>query len=268
MNEDLRGQTVYDVIISGGEPLILSNEKLGNLLEELGKARNLRILRICTGTLFLGLPMRIDDELVDILDQFSNETGVRVTIQAHLACHEQIVPESVIAVSRLRKRGINIYTQVPIKEGINFFADDLHRTVKELALLGKKQVAIGVEPYMFIVDMHPSTNAFYVPIEPLICVWGALVESHDYPGLERPRTLSILFEGGNIILSGNTMLAMTKAVDKDRGIVTYRIPRVGPDQSNRPSIAEVFEYSEPLGPHNENPDSLGLLRERWLALRY
>jgi L-lysine 2,3-aminomutase len=268
LNSDPRGRSVYDVIVSGGEPLILSNEKLKAFLGELRGAKNLRILRICTGTLFLGLPMRIDDELVEILDHFSSETGVRVTIQAHLACHEQIVAESVIAVSRLRKRGINIYSQVPIKEGINFFVSDLRRTVNELALLGKKQVAIGVEPYMFIVDMHPSTNAFYVPIEPLICVWGALVESHDYPGLERPRTLSILFEGGNIILSGNTMLAMTKAVDKDRGIVTYRIPRVGPDQSNRPSIAEVFEYSEPLGPHNENPDSLGLLRERWLALRY
>jgi hypothetical protein len=98
-------------------------------------------------------------------------------------------------------------------------------------------------------------------------VWGALVESHDHPGLERPRTLSILFERGNIILSGNTLLAMEKIVDRDAGIVTYRIPRVGPNNSGLPDIAEVFEYQEALGRHNEDPHSLHHLQKRWSALR-
>lgn len=263
MNDDPRGREVYDVIISGGEPLILSDEKLESLLAILEGAKNLRILRICTGTLFLGLPVRINERLADILDDFSRRTGVRVTIQAHLASHEQITAESVIAISKLRKRGINIYSQVPIKEGINFFVDDLERSVNELAELGRKQVGVGVEPYMLIVDMHPSTNAFYVPIEPLIAVWGALVESHDHPGLERPRTLSILFDKGNIILSGNTLLAMEKKVDREGKVVTYRIPRIGPGSSYTGEVAEVFEYSEPLNHLNEDPDSLKKLRSRW-----
>ncbi len=263
MNDDPRGREVYDVIISGGEPLILSDEKIESLLAILEGAKNLRVLRICTGTLFLGLPMRINERLADIIDDFSRRTGVRVTIQAHLASHEQITPESVIAISKLRRRGINVYSQVPIKEGINFFVDDLERSVKELAELGRKQVCVGVEPYMLIVDMHPSTNAFYVPIEPLMAVWGALVESHDHPGLERPRTLSILFDKGNIILSGNTLLAMEKRVDREAEMVTYRIPRIGPHKSRSVEVAEVFEYSEPLNRLNEDPDSLNRLRSMW-----
>lgn len=267
LNNDSRGQAVYDVIISGGEPFILSDEKIAAMLAEMAQARNLRILRICTGTLFLGLPMRITENLADILESFMRQTGVRVTIQAHLACHEQIAPEAVMAISRLRKRGISIYSQIPIKEGINFFADDLPRSVEELALLCKKQVAVGVEPYMLIVDMHPSTNAFYVPIEPLLAVWGALVESHDFPGLERPRTLSILFEKGNVILSGNTLLAMRKSVDQDRGVVTYQIPRMGIDHAGAPDVAEMFEYQEPVSPYNADPESLQRLSHRWEVLR-
>jgi len=267
LNTDPRGQSIHDVIVSGGEPFVLSNDKIAAVLEEMAKAKNLRVLRFCTGTLFLGLPMRIDEQLADLLGEFASRTGIRVTVQAHLASHEQIVPETLIAVSRLRKRGISVYSQTPIKEGVNFFLDDPKATLAALVELGRKQVAVGVEPYMFIVDMHPSTNAFYVPIEPLIAVWGALVESHEHPGLERPRTLSILFEGGNIILSGATLLSAQKVIDRERGVVTYRIPRICFDNQGRPDIAEVFEYSEPIGEYNDDPDSLKKLQARWEALR-
>ncbi len=263
MNGDPRGQSVHDVIVSGGEPLLLSNQKIAALLEEMSLARALRTLRLCTGTLFLGLPMRIDDELADLLGDFSDRTGIRVTIQAHLASYDQIVPEAVIAIARLRQRGITIYTQTPIKEGVNFFLDDPKATMAGLVELGRRQVAVGVEPYMFIVDMHPSTNAFYVPIEPLIAVWGGLVESHEQPGLERPRTLSILFEGGNVLLSGALLFAMHKIVDRKGGIVTYRIPRISPTDDGSPQIAEVFEYREPISSHNDDPQSLARMQRRW-----
>jgi L-lysine 2,3-aminomutase len=264
MNEDPRGQQVYDVIVSGGEPLLMPNETIKGILNEFQNAKNLRIFRICTGALFLGLPFRIDDELLDMLKDFSEATGVRVTIQAHLGNHHMISPEALIAVQKIRQRGIPIYSQIPIKNGVNFFLDDLDKTMEYLVELGRRQVAVGVEPYMFIVDMHPSTNAYYVPIEPLMQVWGMLVESHDYPGLERPRTLSVLFEGGNIILSGHTLFSAKKEVDKENDRVIYRIPRVGALTCWEPQIAEVFEYDEPLIEGvNDDPKSLEKLRTRW-----
>jgi L-lysine 2,3-aminomutase len=263
MNGTARGQEVYDVILSGGEPLIaLSNDVLKQILEQLQQAKHLRVLRVCTGCLFLGLPFRIDDELVTILADFAERTGIRVTFQVHLGSQKMITPEAAIAAKRLRRAGLTAYTQVPIKNGINFFLDDLDGTINDLAQLGKKQVAVGVEPYMFIVDMHPSTNAFYVPIEPLMHVWAELVESHDHPGLERPRTLSVLFSEGNIILSGHTLFAARKIVDRENDCVKYEIPRVGINPRN--GVSEVFAYIEPLLQGiNDDPQSLSILQKSW-----
>lgn len=257
MNQDPRGQQVYDIILSGGEPLLMSNKTIKAILNEFQYAKNLRNFRICTGALFLGLPFRIDDELLDILKDFSDTTGVQVTFQAHLGNHYMISPEAVITIQKIRQRGIPIYSQIPIKNGINFFLNDLNRTIEYLVELGRRQVLVGVEPYMFIVDMHPSTNAYYVPIEPLMQVWGMLVESHDYPGLERPRTLSVLFEGGNIILSGYTLFSASKIVDKKNERVIYRIPRISAEREWVAQVFEVFEYEEPLIPRiNDDPNSL------------
>jgi len=265
MNNTLRGQQVYDVILSGGEPLYtLDNDKLRSVLNEFSHAKHLRIFRICTGSIFLGLPFRIDDELLDLLKNFTNQTGIKITFQAHLGNQHMISPESIIAVTKIRRRGIPIYSQIPIKNGINFFLEDKIKTINELIELGRKQNMIGVEPYMFIVDMHPSTNAFYVPLEPLLQVWGELVESHDYPGLERPRTLSLLFEKGNIILAGNNLLVMKKYVNKDLGYVEYHIPRVGGNHKWITEIKETFIYKEPIIEGiNDDPNSIAKLKKQW-----
>jgi L-lysine 2,3-aminomutase len=261
MNEDTRGQQVYDVIISGGEPLWMKNSVIKEILNEFRCAENLKVLRICTGFLFLGLPFRFDDELLDILTEFSNETGVKVTIQAHLGNHHMISPEVVSIVQKIRSTGIPIYSQIPIKNGINFFLDDIDKSMNYLIEIGKRQVSVGIEPYMFIVDMHPNTNKNYVPIEPLMLVWSKLVESHDYPGLERPRTLSILCEEGNIILSGHTLFSSRKVIDLESERVIYHIPRVDTNGSWDAGIMEIFTYSEPLIPGmNDNPDSLETLK--------
>jgi L-lysine 2,3-aminomutase len=263
---DPRGRQVYDVILSGGEPLLMSNETIKAVLDEFRVARNLRVLRVCTGTLFMGLPFRIDDALLDILGDFSEGTGVRVTIQAHLGNYHMITPEAMMAVRKIRQHGLSIYSQIPIKNGVNFFLDDIDRTMESVIELGRRQLITAVEPYMFVVDMHPSTNAYYVPIEPLMQVWGALVESHDYPGLERPRTLSVLFEGGNIILSGHALFSAEKEVDRANDRVIYTLPRIAPGKEWKATVAESFVYDEPLMPGvNDDPRSLDDLRRGWFA---
>jgi len=257
MNNTERGKNIHDIIISGGEPLMLPNETIKQVLEDFRKAENLKVLRICTGTLFLGMPFRIDNELLRLLKKFSNETGIRITIQAHIGSYHMISPESVIVIQRIKRYGFNIFAQIPIKNGINFFLSDPQKTIRELSLLMHKLVIADVEPYMMIVDMHPSTNEFYVPIEPLLQVWGDLVESHDYPGLEKPRTLSMLFEQGNIILSGNSLFAITKEIDTENLLVHYQVPRVGIGENWDGSIKEIFKFSESLIVGiNDNPNSL------------
>lgn len=262
LTEHPRGQRIYDVIVSGGEPLMVPDDRLEMLLNTLARAEHLKVIRFCTGTLFLGLPWRISDSLVNMLSAFTERTGIRVSIHAHLAAAAQITPEAVDAVHRLRKHGISVYSQVPIKDGINFFLGNPERTVSELATLGRLQVSVGVEPYMWIVDMHPTSNSFYVPIEPLLASWAALVESHDYPGNERPRTLSILFEQGNVILSAQLLLAMRKHVDTSHSVVRYEIPRLAMDSSGRSRVERIIHYIEPLTAYNNDPGSLSDLQRQ------
>lgn len=217
---------IYDVIISGGEPFLRQNNHIKILLNEFRKARYLRILRFCTGVIFLGLPFRIDDDLLDIINEFTEETDIKITFQAHISNHLQISPEAVLAVKKIKKRGFNIYSQTPVKKGINFFLDDLEKTTFYFRELVKRQFLIGVEPYKFIVDMHPRTLAYYIPIEALIKVYGHLFDSHTIPELERPKTLSILSKQGNIILSPHSLFAMKKEVDYSNKLVKYRIPKL------------------------------------------
>lgn len=247
---------VYDVIVSGGEPLMRSNAHLKVMLGIFEKAKFLKVLRICTGTIFLGLPFRIDDELLNILEEFSAKTGVRITFQAHLSNHFQITPEAIIAVRKIRKKGFSIYSQVPIKEGINFFSNDIAKTKCYWTELGKLQFLIGVDPYKVIIDMHPRTLSYFVPIELMIKVWSDVYESHNSPELERPKTISILCKGGNIQLSGHSLFAMHKVIDMKSKIVTYHIPVLFRKQP--------FTYQEPLSEFNKQSNSLDILKRKWL----
>jgi L-lysine 2,3-aminomutase len=257
-----RNPEVYDVIISGGEPLMVNNDVLKGMFKRFGGAENLKIARICTGALFQGLPFRIDEELLDNLSGFSSETGKRVTFNAHLSNHYQITPEALQAVRRIKKRGIEIYSQVPVQEGVNFFREDLDKTMFYITELGRRQAAAGIEPYKMILDMHPRTQERYVPLELLLKVWSNLGESHDYPELERPRTLSILCEQGNIILSGYALASMRKEIDKENGAVIYKIPAVYSLDMHEHAMERTFTYIEPLiKGYNDDPKSLDKARK-------
>ncbi|MFH1721438.1 MAG: 4Fe-4S cluster-binding domain-containing protein [Candidatus Altiarchaeota archaeon] len=256
---------VYDIIMSGGEPLMVSNETVKKMFAEFAKAKNLRIIRICTGTVFLGLPFRIDDELLDFLKEFENKTGKRITFNVHLANHQNITPEALLAVHRIKERGFKLYSQVPIMEKVNFFKWNHEKTMKFLIELGKRQAAAGVEPYKFIVDMHPRTLEYYVPLEQLLRIWSQLGESHDFPELERPRTLSILCKEGNVILSGYTLLAIQKKIFKSKDLVVYTIPAVFSGTAEEPKVERVFTYYEPIMSANEDPQSLEKLKKEILS---
>lgn len=254
-----KNHQVYDVIISGGEPLLRPNSHIKLMLEEFRRAKYLRILRICTGVIFLGLPFRIDDELLNLLSEFSQQTGVKVTFQAHLSNHLQITPEAIWAVRKIRNMGFDIYSQTPIKEGVNFFAHNLEKTIFFLRELVKRQFHIGVEPYKFIVDMHPRTLSYYVPIELLAKIFSAIFDSHDFPDLERPKTLSILSKQGNLVLSWHSLFAMSKEIDRNKKLVRYQIPKIRIEGNKE--VIENYIYEEPLLPLNEDPNSLLKIRQ-------
>ena len=247
---------VDQLILSGGEPLLFSNSQLKEVLGKLKRIRNLRILRVCTGTAFQGEPFRIDDELIGMFKKFSEETGIRVKFNVHLNHPDQITPEALWAIKRLSNAGICAYAQVPIQVGINFFPDDIEKSVELWTKLNGMVERLG-ENYKMIVDMHPRTDGFIPPLEKVIEVLERAFNSHEYSDNKQPKTVAVLCRQGNLILYPGILDSMEKRVDEESGLVKYYWLVRGPSGKLTP-----VKYVEPLTKDNSDPNSIAKLRER------
>ncbi len=127
--------SVEEVLLSGGDPLSLSNAKLAELTDALAGTPHLRRLRIHS-RLPVVLPERIDDGLIAWL------AGLPwpVTLVLH-ANHANEFDEAVdAALARLRGGGVHLLNQAVLLRGVN---DD----VDALAALSERGFAAGVLPY-------------------------------------------------------------------------------------------------------------------------
>lgn len=248
---------IKSVILSGGEPLLLKNEDLRKMLKEFKKARYLGEFRICTGVIFQGLPFRIDDNLLGILEDFENETGIKVNFNAHLGHPCQFTPEALVAVRKIIRRGFPINSQVPLQRNVNVFMEDFEETMKTLSELAQFQGISGVRPYKYILHMNVGSLEYSVPLEFMLKVLAELKYRPDHPWPEtwQPVSFCILYQGGNLLLSPQLLFSLQKRVHEDH--VAYKIPLQ--DDGGR---LQVLSYKEPLlKGYNDNPESLVKLQE-------
>lgn len=249
---------IESVILSGGEPLLLRNGDLRRMLDEFKKARHLGEFRICTGVIFQGLPFRIDDELLGILEEFENETGIKINFNAHLGHPSQFTPESLIAIRKITRKGFPINSQVPLQRDVNVFVEDFGKTLKTLSELARFQGISGVRPYKYIMHMNVGSLEYSVPLEFMLNVLAELKYRVDHPWPEtwQPVSFCVLYKEGNILLSPQLLFSIRKKVHEDH--VAYSIPL--PDDGGK---WQIFEYKEPLlKGHNEDPKSLNALQEK------
>ena len=127
--------SVEEVLLSGGDPLSLSNSKLAELSDALAGVPHLRRLRIHS-RLPVVLPERIDDGLVAWL------AGLRwpVTLVIHANHANEFDGTVDAALRRLRDAGVHLLNQAVLLQGVN---DD----VDALAALSVRGFAAGVLPY-------------------------------------------------------------------------------------------------------------------------
>ncbi|HEY3488275.1 MAG TPA: EF-P beta-lysylation protein EpmB, partial [Gammaproteobacteria bacterium] len=131
----LADPTLEEVILSGGDPLTLSNGKLEQILEVLAEIPHIRRVRIHS-RLPVVLPGRIDAGLLDTLARFR----FRFIHVIH-ANHPREIDDAVAkAVSRLLNTGAPVLNQSVLLKGIN----DSAPTLIELS---QKLIDIGVMPY-------------------------------------------------------------------------------------------------------------------------
>jgi len=114
---------IRDVLISGGDPLLLSNRRLADLLDRLAAIEHLRFIRIGTRVPVF-LPMRIDAGLVAAL----RPRRIPVFVNVHINHHAELAPLAVQRLGRLADGGIPLGGQAVLLRGINDDTDTLRET--------------------------------------------------------------------------------------------------------------------------------------------
>ena len=143
---------VRDVLISGGDPLLLSDERLEQLLAPLREIKHLEMIRIGT-RLPVCLPMRITDALATLLRRFAP-----LFVVTHFNHPKEITPEAREACERLVDHGIPVENQAVLMRRLNSSA----RIIKELS---HRSLSMRVRPYyLHQMDLAQGLEHLRTPI--------------------------------------------------------------------------------------------------------
>jgi lysine 2,3-aminomutase len=143
---------IRDVLISGGDPLTLSNYKLEWLLKRLRKIPHVEIIRLGTKVPVV-LPQRVTHTLCDMLKKYHP-----LFMSIHFTHPDELTPETREACTRLANAGIPLGSQTVLLAGIN----DNVPTMKKLM---QGLLKIRVKPYyLYQCDAVVGTTQFRTPV--------------------------------------------------------------------------------------------------------
>jgi lysine 2,3-aminomutase len=146
---------IRDILITGGDPLMLSNSNIKYIVSELEKIKHIEIIRIGT-RMPITLPKRIDEEFLSI---FPGRHRKPVWINIQCNHPKEITEELKIIVYELMRCGVNVGNQAVLLKGIN-------DNIVTLRKLHQKLLSIRVRPYyLFQCEEAPGNKHFIVPIE-------------------------------------------------------------------------------------------------------
>ena len=155
-HEDIR-----DVLISGGDPLLISVKKLDDILDKLTRIKHIELVRIGTRVPCVWPQKIIEDmELIEMLKKHVPKSldEPQLFINTHFNHPNEITPESWKAVKTLRDLGIPIANQSVLLKGVNDDTDVMRDLVHGL---GK----MGVRPYyLYYADLVEGTGHFRTEI--------------------------------------------------------------------------------------------------------
>jgi lysine 2,3-aminomutase len=144
---------IRDVLISGGDPLALSDDKLDWLLGKLRAIPHIEFIRIGTKMPAV-LPQRITPQLCRVLRKYHP-----LWMSLHFLHPDECTPESAQACGRLADAGIPLGSQTVLLKGVN---DDVP-TMKELV---HSLLLMRVRPYyLYQCDPISGSSHFRTPVE-------------------------------------------------------------------------------------------------------
>jgi lysine 2,3-aminomutase len=166
---------VGEVLITGGDPAVMSDESLDYLIGRLASLEQLFRIRIGTRTPVV-LPFRWTDGLCDILAKYYEPGKREIAVVTHFAHPYEISVDAMEAVQRIGRRGIQVYNQevFTVENSRRFETAKLRRVLK----------SIGVDPYYtFNMKGKEETRRYMVPIARIL--QERKEEARLMPGLDR-----------------------------------------------------------------------------------
>ncbi len=150
---------VNNVLLTGGDPLLLSTRKLEYILRQLREIDHVQIIRIGSKMLAFN-PFRFLDDpaLLEVFQKYSTPEK-RIYLMAHFNHPRELTEQAIEAIDLVIKSGVIVTNQTPLLRGIN---DD----PQVLGDLFNKLSYVGVPPYYVFINRPTLGNKmFAVPVE-------------------------------------------------------------------------------------------------------
>ena len=143
---------VRDVLLSGGDALMISDERLEYIIQRLRQIPHVEIIRIGTRVPVV-CPQRITDDLVNMLKKYHP-----IWVNTHFNHSQEITPESIAACARMADAGIPLGNQTVLLRGVNDCVHIMKNLVHNL-------VKIRVRPYyIYQCDLSIGLEHFRTPV--------------------------------------------------------------------------------------------------------
>ncbi|MBN2055737.1 KamA family radical SAM protein [bacterium] len=166
---------VGDVLVTGGDPLIMSDNDIDVLLGKIAALPQVYRIRLGSRTPVV-LPQRWTDELVGIIAAYHQPGKREIAVVTHFEHSYEVTPEARSAVDKIRKAGLSVFNQqvYTIENCRRFETAKLRRDLK----------TIGVDPYYtFNMKGKEETRRYMVPIARIL--QERKEEARLLPGLDR-----------------------------------------------------------------------------------
>ncbi|GAB4257168.1 MAG: KamA family radical SAM protein [Thermoleophilia bacterium] len=191
-----RHPEINNVLITGGDPLMLSTRRLDYILSRLRGIEHVEIIRLGTKMPAFN-PYRIldDDRLVEVLSRYTSPEQ-RLYAMVHFNHPRELTDPAVRALDRLMRAGLIVANQTPLLRGVNDDPDVLGDLLNKLSY-------VGAAPY-YVFQVRPTrgNRHLVVPIEEAISVFEKARGKAS--GLARRARLVMSHASGKIEMIGFT----------------------------------------------------------------
>ncbi|MCL2163007.1 MAG: lysine 2,3-aminomutase [Oscillospiraceae bacterium] len=208
--------SIRDVLVSGGDPLTLSDGRLQVILSQLREIEHVEIIRIGT-RVPVTMPMRITSELLTMLKKYQP-----IWINTHFNHPIELTDDSIQACAQIVDAGVPLGNQSVLLRGINDSVD----IIKELML---KLIKARIRPYyLYQCDLNEGLEHFRTDVRTGVSIIRNLIG--NISGFAIPTfVIDAPGGGGKIPISPDFLIS----IDNENAIMENY-------------LGEIFHYPQPL----------------------